>query len=659
MNQSFSIFENVEKTTPLQSITLEQFIRMVRGEMKPQTKALLLRIKDTKYKSQEYNSLKSKLPLVTLSGVFSSKKDSDIVKSSGLACFDLDTNNIDTANELKQQIAVDDFTYVIFDSVGVGFRIIVKFPEKLTSELYKEYYNGYVKYLSEKYSISTDKKSETHIDTSCSNISRGWFMSLDENLHVNDNSLCWMEKLIEKQVSVELSKEIPNTFNYKRVMKPLDMIRNCVQGEKHDTILKASRLMGGYVLAGFVSYEEAYRLLMQEASVFAPQHTADGRSRKAIIDGLENGMKSPLKDLPKEEFAKALDDMEKEADIFIKLGKIHYNVDDSMEEILQKHKSGISRGFDIGFYSLRENYTVKLGGTTYIYGLAASGKTYFHFQLLLNLSKMYGLKHVVMSEEMGNHSDIFIELLQMHVGQDFYNDYNNSMNEEQVKEGLRFIKSHFIVIDSADVSLTVTDFFDYVNTLERIHNVKFHTTTIDPYNSLKNDSNDAYAGSLTLSQNLGHIRKDAVRNNRHNFVITHGTKPTFIVEKQSKKRVPLPLAKEELEGGMMWSKKGLNMISIFLPRNLQGVPDYVCAEDEVRVFEEWEMYLDFQKIKPNFIGRTGKKRIYLDPKRHQYYEVIDGNIFYAMEFNEDVYKEMHNEVQTTYANFDFDTPPPF
>ena len=150
MNQSFSIFENVEKTTPLQSITLEQFVRMVRGEMKPQTKALLLRIKDTKYKSQEYNSLKSKLPLVTLSGVFSSKKDSDIVKSSGLACFDLDTNNVDTANELKQQIAVDEFTYVIFDSVGVGFRIIVKFPEKLTSESYKEYYNGYVKYLSEK-----------------------------------------------------------------------------------------------------------------------------------------------------------------------------------------------------------------------------------------------------------------------------------------------------------------------------------------------------------------------------------------------------------------------------------------------------------------------------------------------------------------------------
>lgn len=51
---------------------------------------------------------------------------------------------------------------------------------------------------------------------------------------------------------------------------------------------------------------------------------------------------------------------------------------------------------------------------------------------------------------------------------------------------------------------------------------------------MRNDYLDGYSGSMTLSQNLGYIRKDAVRNNRHNFVITHGTKPTFIIEKNSK-----------------------------------------------------------------------------------------------------------------------------
>lgn len=659
MKQVFSIFENREKTTPLTDINLEQFIRMVKGELKPQTKAILLRIKETKYKSEEYNRLKAKLPLVTLAGKFTTKKDTDIISSSGLACFDLDTSNENISEELKQQIAADDYTYIIFNSVGIGFRIIVKFPEQLNSDNYKEYYNGYVRYLCDKYNISVDKKNETHIDTSCSNISRGWFLSFDENLHINENSKKWTEKFVDKKEAVELSSKIP--YNYKRIMKPLDMIRNCVKGEKHDTILKSSRLMGGYVLANFITYDEAFRLLFQEASIYAPQHTQDGRSKKAILDGLKNGMDNPLKDLKGDEFTKALDDMEKEADIFIKLGKIHYTVDDSTDEIYKKHQAGISRGFDIGFYTFRENYTVKMGGTTYIYGLAASGKTYYHFQILINLSKMYGLKHIVMSEEMGNHADIFIELAQMYIGQDFYNDYNNSMTKEKLDEALKFLKSHFIIIDSADVNLSVMDFYEYVNTLERVHNVKFHTTTIDPYNAMENKSTDGYSGSITLSQNLGYIRKDAIKNNRHNFVITHGSKPTYILEKNSRKRVPLPLAKEELEGGMMWSKKGLNMISIFLPKYMTGMKDYICSEEEDRAFEDYEMYIDFQKIKPNYVGKIGKKRLYLDPKRHQYYEVIDGKIFYAMEFNEDIYKEIQSEVQMSYSDIkiDFDSEVPF
>jgi len=62
--------------------------------------------------------------------------------------------------------------------------------------------------------------------------------------------------------------------------------------------------MGGYVAAKKVIYEEAIRLLEQEAYAIDP---SDFRTnKKAIIDGLENGMQKPIfddhKELEKEGF---------------------------------------------------------------------------------------------------------------------------------------------------------------------------------------------------------------------------------------------------------------------------------------------------------------------------------------------------------------------
>lgn len=629
-----SLFESVNSTIPLIHITLDQLLAMVKIP-KVKTKTLILRAREANYGSEEYVRLKKQLPLITIAGTFDVKKDDSLQTSSGLACFDLDSSNRETILDLKAQIATDEFTFVLFDSISGGFRLIVKIPIVTSHTQYKEYYQSFTKYLSEKYNISTNKKDETHIDTSCTNISRGWFLSTDENIVRNDESYIWEERYIEQVDNTPIKKDIP--INYRKVMLPLDMVKNAIKGERHEVILKASNLMGAYIAAGLIDRNEAFRLLIQEASIITPDQMDD--SRKAIIDGLKRGESMPIDGLEIK-----MRELEEEGDLIIKYGKIYYNVDDVREEIDMKHKNGVQRGYDIGFYSMRENYTVKMGGTTYIYGRAASGKTYILFQMLLNLSRMYGLKHAVMSEEMGNASDIYIELAMMYIGRDFYNDYNNSMTKEQVDEAMIFIKKHFLVIDCADTSLTVTDFYEYINTIERVHNVKIHTTTIDPWNSLTHDIASEYGGrqDLYLENKLGYIRKDATRNQRHNFIVTHGTKS----QKTKDNLQQLPLDIEDVSGGVAFSRKGLCMISVYLPKS--GFSDFV-SESENREFQPYEMYLLFQKVKPNGIGKKGNKRIYLDPHRHQYYELIDGKKFYALEFNQENYDETE-EVNYNYSS---------
>ena len=100
---------------------------------------------------------------------------------------------------------------------------------------------------------------------------------------------------------------------------------------------------------------------------------------------------------------------------------------------------------------------------------------------------------------------------------DFYPTYNNRMSEEQKKEARNFIDAHFIVVDPDDEVLTLETFYTYVDIIERVYNVKIHTTTVDPFNEMHHDfakynnRQDMYIEAM-----LGMIRRNARTTNRHN-----------------------------------------------------------------------------------------------------------------------------------------------
>lgn len=72
-----------------------------------------------------------------------------------------------------------------------------------------------------------------------------------------------------------------------------DMVRQSVDGEKHGTLLRAARLLGGYVAGGILSEDSAIRLLEQEIG-HKPNIDSLNGAYKTIRDGLEYGKAEPI-----------------------------------------------------------------------------------------------------------------------------------------------------------------------------------------------------------------------------------------------------------------------------------------------------------------------------------------------------------------------------
>jgi len=118
------------------------------------------------------------------------------------------------------------------------------------------------------------------LDTQGQDISRVCFFSYDPDLYINYDSRLWVEKIVKEKKVIE-KKYIKN--DYKTVQFALDFVSNSQEGQRHDRILKASRLMGGYIASEVISEEEGIRLLEQEAMNIDPDDYTGIKNDKILI----------------------------------------------------------------------------------------------------------------------------------------------------------------------------------------------------------------------------------------------------------------------------------------------------------------------------------------------------------------------------------------
>jgi hypothetical protein len=540
----------------------------------------------------EYKDQKKTMPGIIFQGKFTKREKGSMERASGLMVLDFDHCGTD----FKKTLSELDWIYVIFVSLGGdGIKALVKIPEVKTDEEYKQYF--------EAVSDELEKTVPKALDQSGKDICRLCFFSYDPELYINPEARIWTKKKEKGTLKTE-AKYVKN--DYRRAMTPLNYIRNSEQGERHTRILKAARLMGGYTAAGVISEEEGLRLLKQEAYAVAPEDYQE--NLRAIVDGMNHGKQDPVYEI-----------LEKEINTEEKYGKLYFTEKDVDEKIEEKYKNGLSRGYFVGWDELDKYWTLKLGTTLYVYGAPYSGKTQIWYEILINTSKFYDFKHVIFSPETGGADDIFIELMQIYAGRDFYRDYNNEMTPAQKDEAKTFLDKHFIVVDPSEELITIDDFYNYVDIIERKYNVKIHTTTVDPWNELRHDLDKHNARDIYLEWALGKIRQNARVNNRLNCIITHITQQQQAKGENGKMYYPAASFRE-VAGGQSWARKGMGMISVYRPS--EGLKD-----DTGRPYEPNTTLLLVQKVKPKGSGMKGTAVLYYDLKQHRYYEGLSDFIY--------------------------------
>jgi hypothetical protein len=235
---------------------------------------------------------KEQVPYFTASGTFDYVKKDNLKKHSGRIILDLD--HVKDIEFVKEELSRDQYTEYCFISVsGGGLAVVVKIDPNNHSDAFKdcaEYYNN-------KYNPQRWTEDGKPFDTALKDVSRARFMSYDPNIYSNPNS----------KVFQVLTKEVD------RIKTTTEkMIQGSVDGEKHNVLIKASKLMGGYIAGGVIEETEAKEHLKRCISL--KSGVADVEAAfKDIEDGIEHGKSSPItiekyrKDLKsKEEFKKKM-----------------------------------------------------------------------------------------------------------------------------------------------------------------------------------------------------------------------------------------------------------------------------------------------------------------------------------------------------------------
>lgn len=584
-----TVFPNIFETTRFTHTEVSEVFRGIKngGSIKKQVEELReLMLIDPARANEE----KKKLPGICFGGKFTKRQNDSLVSASGLMILDFDHPDI----EFQNKLAEDPFIYAFWVSPrGEGYKALVKIPVVNNDTEYKQYFFSF-------------QKRYPEVDPSGKDIARVCYYSYDPSLSIKEDAQVWEQKADVKAANkARPASEKPRVkSDFKKIQIGVDMLRNAVTGNRHDAILKAGRLMGGYVGSGEIDESDVLSVFESEVMSIM-DNPADFRTQwKTFTDGIGYGKADPINTI-------------NEINIEQKIGQIDFVLANGVKEKLNKrYKEGRPKGYNIGFESIRKLYKVVLGYMTFLYGSPACGKTQFLFELLVNLSRFYGMKHAIFSPETGSADEIFEELVQIAAKGDFNNDRGKQMSEEDRDKWEAFIESHFIVIDpeELDVDLKVKDLLDYIGLLERKWNTKIHTITIDPWNDLNHDEMDM-RDTYTEKQ-LKICRRHAKRNNQHIFICVHtrGQKP---ITRNGETYYPIPTARE-ISGGEAWFRRGFMMLAFWRPNF------YKQSSQTIKVFGRElrtnSTIIQIQKVKPKGVGSLGEVELFYDSTAHCYYD---------------------------------------
>lgn len=302
---------------------------------------------------------------------------------------------------------------------------------------------------------------------------------------------------------------------------------------------------------------------------------------------------------------------------------------DQAAELSKLYEVGLVKGYDTGYHSLDQLISIKLGATTYVYGAPYSGKSEFWFQILINLSKKHGLKHLIFSPETGTVAEIFAELLHKWSGMSFYESNSphiKRMTEAQMFQYSQELGQYFYIIDPGVKDVTMDDFYLMVDETQKKYGCKISTITTDPFNEVKHNL-EGEARDMYMERVLGKVRAQARERNIHHCIVMHvsNQKDQMLKDKDTGIFYYPPADPRRIANGEAAFRKGEQMICVYRPN------PQLCDVDGIP-YQKNEVHIIVQKSKPKGVGEVGLATMYFDAGRNQYYEVVDADKHYSFEY---------------------------
>ncbi len=280
LDSPVSIFANYNTPSNPKTVTIRQFLTSTKYRVEVE------RIRATDDKA-ERDKLKATLPAITPSGVFSYRSADALVKHSRLICLDIDYKGNEAIGnffELKEQLVkIPNVSFCIKSVSGKGYAvgIPIAYPDR-----HGQHFDTLKRIFWEKIGLVVDK--------ACRDVSRLRGYSYDPDVYLNDNAKVFTLYDEPKKV---VTKYVPrSSTSYAQQKDPLQaclrIIQDSHEGERHNTLLKAARLAGGYIAAGVL--DEAHAEHALESEFGRREFDRHYKPQKTIRDGIAHGKLEPI-----------------------------------------------------------------------------------------------------------------------------------------------------------------------------------------------------------------------------------------------------------------------------------------------------------------------------------------------------------------------------
>jgi len=398
---------------------------------------------------------KTALPVVCFSGMFARRADDALMEHSRLMVLDFD--KLEDVQTIKYELAQDKYIFAIWISPsGNGLKALVhlKFPDQ-----HRAQFNALEEYFLKHYGLQMDGSGR--------NESRACFESHDPDLVINLDHEVYAGVVLDTQEKQKIDALDKGT-DYRKLNISCRIIRLADDGEKHHSLLKAATLAGGYIAAGKVEEEEAFRILLRE--ILKRDVDSIDLAKKTLREGIEHGKTMPIREVIEKE---------NEAMKDINLDEMDLNFisseDDDYQYMVDFAEGRIPEGLKSGNELFDKHFRYK---KELVIGMGHSnvGKTTFMLYLMIVASVKHGWKWLVYSSE-NKTAMVKIRLME------FYQDRQlKGMTPEERKEAYKWVNKYFTLISNHEVY----SYKDLVLMAQKARQTKrLDGIFIDPYNSLK------------------------------------------------------------------------------------------------------------------------------------------------------------------------------